>query len=279
MTIADPIRLDRFQQGLVAFITDATGLQNGWAYGEGVYSDTFAGSYVNLTVDSGPTLAIPHARGTSIQPVTSIVFTVTAAVVGSLVAIYVNEIPYRVQVGALDTVDTLRTALVAAITADASGQYTATGGVGAGEWTLAPVSFGAIWSVRTVGSMSAVVTSSDELALVTQGSAEVTVSIEVFSKGRTPRTGAWALASKIAVAFQLPDYALVFRDWGFGVGAVGDLLDLSAIAGGKWESRVAFSVDFNLLFSVSRPSGRVTTAAIDAAMSNPLLNSSVEVAL
>lgn len=278
MTITEPIRLNRFQKGLVSVIVDATGLQVGWAYGEGVYTDTFPGSFVNLTIDSGPSLPIYHARGTSIQPVTSIAFTVTAAVVGQLVAIYVNEIPYRVQVGALDTVDTIRAALVAAITVDDSGQYTATSGVG-GAWTLAPDSFGAIWSVRTLGSMSAVVTSSDDLALVTQGSAEVTVSIEVFSKARTPRAGAWALANKIAVALQLPEYALTFRDWGFGVGAFTDLLDLSAIAGGKWESRVAFSVDFNLLFSVSRPIGRITTVEIDSAMTNPLLSSTIEAAL
>ena len=55
------------------------------------------------------------------------------------------------------------------------------------------------------------------------------------------------------------------------------LLDLSAVAGGKWESRVAFTSSINILSSVSRPIGSIDTVDLSSGFSSPVLASNVEV--
>ena len=277
--IPDPIRLDRFETAMVSVLGGASGIQIAFALGQGVYTSTFPGSFANVTVDGPIMIATTGARGFKIQPCASVAFVVTSATLGQLIGCYANDVPFRVQVSALDTVTTIRDALVAAVTANSGGEYTATAGVAAGAWTLAPTSFGSVWSARSFGSMSATVTLEDELALVTQGCAQFTATIETFSKFRTPRAGAMALAVKLVTALQLPDYAAILRDYGVGIGTIGSPVNLSAIAGGAWETRTAFDVAVNLTFSTSRPVGQITTVEVASQISTPLLTSTTEATL
>jgi hypothetical protein len=274
--IPDPVRLDRFQTSMVTVLGGATGCQTAFAYGQGVYTDSFPGSFVNLTVDGPIFPATTGGRAFIIQPCASVAFVVNAAVTGQLVAVYVNEVPFRVQVTGADTVTTIRDALVAAIAADTGGEFTATAGVAGGAWTLTPTSFGSIWSARKLGSMTGTVTLEDELASVTQGTAQFTMTVETFSKARTPRAGAMALAVKATTALQMPIYAGTLRDYGVGIGTIGAPVDLSAIAGGNWETRFAFDVVCNLTFSVSSPVGQITTTELSTSVTNPALSSTIE---
>ena len=69
MTIGNPIRLDRLQRALVYLFGSAGGLtdyQVAWAYGQGVYANTFPRGFVNLTMASGPSIAAPPGRGTCV---------------------------------------------------------------------------------------------------------------------------------------------------------------------------------------------------------------------
>lgn len=270
MTLANPIRLDRFQRGLVAFLVDVCGVQAAWAYGAGS-RETMSDAFVSLTLAAGPTLPIYFARGTSFAPVTSVSFVVTSATSGALVMVQVNDVPYRVQVAPDATTSTIRDALVAQITEDDSGEYSAAAGLAAGQWTLTPATFGAIWQLSTLGAMTATPTISSSLAKLTQGRAVATVALDVFSRSTSPRSGAWALANRIAVGLQLPSVAESFRDWGFGMGVVGPLADLSSIAGASWQSRVRFSVDFNLQFNAVVPIDRIDRVELGADFSQPLL--------
>lgn len=277
MTLSSPIRLDRFERAVKDVLEDATGIQVAWAYGQGVYSSTFGGSFVNLTVSGGPSFPITAGRGVTGYPAESIAYTVDSATVGTLVAVTVNEVPYRHEVESGDTVDTIRDDLVSLITADASGEYTAAAGGGAGEWTLTPVAFGSIWQFDCLGDMTQDPEFSTDLAIMTQGKAQVSVQVEAYSKSRTPRAGAWSIATKLAAALQLPETSLTLRDYGVGIGTIGDLTDLSAIAGGNWESRVAFDVEFNLQFTVVRPVDQISTITVNTSGASPSLTTSVEV--
>jgi hypothetical protein len=271
VTLANPIRLDRFQRGLVAFLADVCGVQAAWAYGAGS-RETMPDAFVNLTLASGPSLPVYFGRGTSFAPVTSVGFVVTSAVVGGLVMVRVNDIPYRVQVSQGATPSTIRDSLVAQITADDSGEYSAAAGLAAGQWTLTPATFGAIWQLASVGAITATPTISSSLAKLTQGRAVASVALDVFSRSTSPRSGAWSIANRIAVGLQLPSVAQTFRDWGFGMGVVGPLADLSSIAGGaSWQSRVRFAVQFNLQFTAVVPIDRIERVEIGAAISPPLL--------
>jgi hypothetical protein len=278
MTILLPINLARFQTALVTVFDDATGAESGWAYGEGVYNSTFAGDFVNLTLTGPMPQATTAARGNAIQPCASVDFTVDSAVEGQLIGVYVNDIPIRHEVTGVDTVETIRDTLVAAVAAIAPDEFTATAGGAAGAWTLEPAYFGGIWSARYFGSMSADVTLEDELAMVTIGTARFSVQVEAFSKGREPSTGAWALASKLMAALQLPEYTQTFADYGVGIGTIGQGVDLTAIAGGSWETRVAFDFAVNLRTVVVRPVDQISTVSLAAAMSTPTLTSTIEAA-
>jgi hypothetical protein len=287
VTLLDPVRLDLLQAVMVAVIQDATGSTARWSYGQGVYDNTVGASFVNLSL-VGPFYPDQSAaRSFTIQPCASVDFTVDAVVTGQLIGVYVNGVPFRVQVTGADTVDTIRDTLVGLIDADQGGAYTATAGVGAGAWTLAPTEFGSIYSVSSFGSMSDDVTLEDELASVTQGTARFVVTIEAFAKSRagsaagtvvsgSPRQSALMLASKISAALQLPDNALTFRDYGVGIGTIGTTTDLSAIACGNWETRAAFDVDVVTRFSVSRPVGQITTIEVASAFTRPTLTATIE---
>lgn len=287
MTLPEVIRIDRLQAAMVAVIQDATGAQAAWSYGQGVYDATFPAQFVNLTA-VGPFYPNQQAaRSFTIQPCESVAFTVDAAVTGQLIGCYVNGTPFRVQVTGADSIAGIRNNLVGQISADTGGAFTATAGVAAGAWTLAPTSFGSIYSVNSFGSMTGVVTLEDGLASVTQGTARFVVTIEAFAKSPagpvpgtvvmgTPRQSALMLAAKISAALQLPDNALLFRDYGVGIGAIGVTTDLSAIAGGNWETRAVFDVDVNMRVSVSRPVGTISTIEVSSTMSAPALTSTVE---
>lgn len=270
MTIGNPIRLDRFQRGLVEFFADVAGLDATWAYQSGLL-ETMPDAFVNLTMVSGPTLPITFGRGTSFAPATSVLFEVTAVDVGSMVSVRVNGLAYRVQVELGATLESIRDALVAAITADDSGEYTAANGVDPAQWVLTPTSFGSVWDFASTGAMTATPTISSSLATLTQGRAVASVAIDVFSRSSSPRAGAWALANRVAVGLALPSVGESFRAWGFGMGAVGPLADLTAIAGAAWQSRVRFPVSFNLQFSVAVPVARIERVEIGAGVTQPLL--------
>ena len=85
------------------------------------------------------------------------------------------------------------------------------------------------------------------------------------------------MATKLSQLLLLPEAAHVLNDHGLGFIDSTPLLDLSAIAGGKWESRVAFTSSINILSSVSRPIGSIDTVDLSSGFSSPVLASNVEV--
>lgn len=276
MTIVAPTNFARFQTALVQVLDDATGTRSSWSYQGGVYNSTYGAQFVGLTLSGPMPKATTAARGFTINPCESIAFTVTAATEGQLIGLYVNEIPIRHTVTGADTITTIRNTLVTAAAAASTDEFTAAAGVAAGAWTLTPAYFGGIWSARMFGSMTGTVTLEDELALVTMGTTRYSIEVQAFSKGRDPSTGAWALAAKLQAALQLPENTATFKDYGVGIGRIGDGVDLSAISGGYWETRVAFDVEVNLRSVVVRPVGQITTTEVAAAFTSPSLSETIE---
>ena len=276
MSFPSPVNLARFQTGLCAVLDEATGASSAFAYGEGVYNSTFGANYINLTLTGPAPKATTAARAFTFLPCESVTFTVTEAIEGQLIGLYVNEMPIRHTVTGADTPETIRDTLVTAIAEAAPEWFTADDGGAVDEFTLSPVFFGGIWSASKFGSLTAVVTLEDDLAAATMASRGYSVQIEAFSTGRDPSTGAWALVDKITAALELPENALTFRDYGFGIGQIGIGVDLSAISGGYWNTRVAFDLDVNLQSVVVRPVDRITSVTGAAAFTVPSISSTIE---
>jgi hypothetical protein len=83
------------------------------------------------------------------------------------------------------------------------------------------------------------------------------VNVQAYSKGREPRTGAWALLQRALGAVQSEDYVSTMRQFGVGVWTKGVVSDLSAIAGAHWETRASFDLSIAAKAVWVRPVDRV----------------------
>lgn len=241
------IRLDRFQTALVEVLDDALGanVNVGWSYGEALWDSNFpTGDAVNLTMVNGPSFHNQSAaRGIVFIPPTVVTITVDTATTGVRYILTINEFDYFYDAVVIDTVDTIRGDLVAQVNLDSESPYTAATAVPAGEFTVTPDTTGSIWQMSLSSLMTGVPTLNTQAVLKTTGTRRFTVALGCFSKGRSPRQGAWDIVARCQAALTSPTYAQVFDRYGVGVWGKGPAVDLSDLAGGHWESRVSFDVD------------------------------------
>lgn len=248
MTIASPIRLDRLQKALIEVLEDALGstVEVGWAYGEGLWNDNFpSGNAVNLTMISGPNFHNQNCvRGEVFLPPTTVNVKVDSATAYERYIIEINEYYYYHDATALDTVTTIRDALVALIVADTESPFTAAPAVPVDELTVTPDAVGSIWQMAVSNQMTGTPTLSSQAVLKVQDTRRFTIALGCFSKERFPRSGAWDIVARCQAALTSPQYLEVFNQYGVAVWGKSPATDLSDIAGGHWESRVNFDVDF-----------------------------------
>jgi hypothetical protein len=263
MSLPLPIRLDRLQEALQIILTDALDTAGGgpevlWGYSEAVWEGVPDSGLVLLTMVGGPQPFIRSgARGTILNAATSIVVTVDSVEVGKRYIIRLNGFDYRTDAVAGDTVTTIRDRLRAAIEADDLETATATD-AGADSITLTADFLGGLRSLQLVGALSSSGLVLDgESVLVTEGAQVMLTSIQAFSKGREPRNGAWATISRVMAVFQSEDYVETLRRFGVGVWTKGAATDLSAIAGGHWESRVSYDLTLAAKAIWVRPVARI----------------------
>ena len=275
MTILSPIRLDRFQRALVEVLDGALGADAsvGWAYGEALWDDNFpTGNLVNLTLVQGPTFHTKDgAAGSVLIPPTVVGLVVDVATVGVRYVTVINDYSYFYDAIALDTVDDIRTGLVAAIVADTESPYTAAATGAPGGYTVTPDATGSIWQMSVSVLQTATPTLNTQAVLKVQGTRRMSVAVGCFSKGRSPRTGAWDIAARCQAAFTSPQYAQTFSRYGVGVWGKGPAVDLSDLAGGHWESRVSFDVDFAMQSTHTEAVGQVETIHTTLNIADPAL--------
>lgn len=248
---APPLRLDRLQQGLFEtlgsalssrYTTDPPTLS--WAYGEQSFESTSGGGLISLSVLAGPTpLLRTQARGRTIHDTTSIEVVVDAAVAG-VYAVTLNCYVYRYTADGTETVEEIRDALLASITAgEATYGSVAPSAVGTDTILLTSTQTAGLWQLSISGPlMIQNRVDSGQIATLTEGQTEVVVNIQCFSKGRQPRDGAWDLTQTIMSALQTPSIAQELNLWGVGLGNKGNPIDISATTGGHWSTRTTFDV-------------------------------------
>lgn len=246
MSMPVTLRLDRLQEALVGVLDAAVGAdaEVGWAYGEALWGSNFPSAQcVNLTMLGGPTQFIRnHARGSAVRLPTSLLLTVDSASAGVRYRIQINDFTYFHDALLADSVTDIRDALLGWIQGDTESPYTAAAS-GIDGITVTPAYAGAVWQTAVSQLISADVTG-DDAYLVTRGTRTMAVSMGCFSRGRSPRDGAWALASRVESAFERQTHADFLAAYGVGVWGKGPAVDLSTVDNGHWLSRVQFDVTF-----------------------------------
>lgn len=258
--IVTPLRLDRVQLALVSILDEACNpLGAHWGYTEPTREQLPEG-YVTLTMADGPgPFHRQGKRGTELTPIDTVTIVVDSVEVGKRYGIELNGFNYFTDGVGGDTVDTIRDRLVAAIVADTEETASAAAG-GAGEVDLSANFLGGIRWLSIYGALSStnLVRAADSV-LVVDGTQTMLVNIQAYHKQREPRNGAWALIQQCVAALQSEDLVERLRRYGVGVWDKAQPLDLSAIAGGHWESRASMDVTLAARASWVRPVSTIET--------------------
>lgn len=250
--IITPVRLDRLQSTLISVLDEATGLTCSWGQTHRQRGDT-SGAFVSCEIVNGPGAFVRNrARGRTLRAISTVDLTVGAPTVGGRVGFYLNSHLYYHDVVLADTPSTVRDALVALVGAD---EYeTASAAAGApGVLTLTADFLGGIRQLSVLSGIDAGTPTYGGNVLVAEGTQTILVSIGCFSKSRSPRNGAHSIAAAALAGLQSTDLTLRFAAEGIGVRGKSQPRDLGVIAGGRWESRVSFDVEFALASVWTRP--------------------------
>lgn len=272
MTIWNPARLDLLQRELWAVVGAAVApAQCVWGLDEGVWETYSPDGVVSLRVLSGPGPIVRQgARGRIQQRVEFVEVEVINANTDERVGFVVNDHAYFYDVQGGDTPTNVRDALQALVDADA--QYS-----GLTTTTSAPATLrvypgqSEIWqfSFTPGGSLFAIQLDAEDSILVASGTQEIEIEIQAFSKGRELREGAGVLIQQALAALQSIPEAFQLRDAGVAIRGKAQPLDLSAVAGGHWESRSAVTVTFALRATWTRPVDRIETLNVAHTFANP----------
>lgn len=272
MSIVLPLRLDRLQEALVTVLDDAlpSDVTVAWAYGEGLWESNFPTAQAcNLTMVGGPSYHNrSHARGTLTTVPTSVLFTVDVAASGARYVVELNDFAYRYDASGGDTVTDVRDALETLIAADDQSPYSVAPS-GADSLVVTPTTVGDLWQASVSQRISATPTLSSEYYLLTRGTRVFTVAVGLFSRGRAPRNGAWALTAQAEAAFEAEEYARLLSDFGVGVWGKGPATDLSELDNGHWLSRVQFDVTLAMQSVFTRQVSVIDDVDLTLTLSDP----------
>ncbi len=217
-----------------------------WSFGsptgEQIKKDT-----ILLKVSSGPyTTNQGRVRPSTFIPPTSLTLTVESATDGKRYWINLNGYYYVYDAVALDTVDSIRLALVNLIESDPYNGITATATLNPGELTLTPDSFGGIWYCST--NLAATdVALSDTAALWTRGESALVVNVQAYSKKLALWEGALALLNKVQDVVQRQSTVAAFYQQGVSFTSRGVVTDITALSGPNWESRATLDLGITML--------------------------------
>jgi hypothetical protein len=265
------VRLDRLQQGLFDALAGVTDVVT-WVRGE---QPRDPGGLLSLSLTAGPIPGLrQRARGRLLLPADSITVRVTAATNGNRVVVRLNGFDYRHDVGAGESVTDVRNALLAAILLGEAGAVTpATNGADGVD--LVADFLGGLRSLTLHGDLSSeAAVFSDDGVLETIGTVTHTVTLQAFSQQRYPRNGAHAIIDAALDRLQRRSVVDELCRYGVALWDTGAAIDLSAIAGGHWESRVAVDVTVATRTVSVEPVDQIETLTADITISGETVSAS-----
>lgn len=267
-------RLDLLQLGLVEFLGDVTGEQVSWGYAQ-PSQDQQPSNYVTCTLIGGPSQSgSGSAFGQAIYAPTSIALEIDAIGTDRYGA-QINGRAYVYDALITDTLDDIADGVLASMAADVDALFSA---VAAGSIvTITPSSAGSIWSYESIGPATITATLASSATLVTASRRVCQLRVEAFSRSRSPRSGAWAVIAKAMAGLQSPTATLALAGYGVACWAVGEPVDLTAVDGGFFESRVAFDLYVTIASVSTEPVDRIDTVELGLRLLEPTHTSTIEI--
>lgn len=255
--IVQPLPLHRLQRGLETIMANALGpdVTILWTYGS-LPRQVSKPDLLAMQMIAGPSEHNRNARrGVIRKDVTVVTLTVGApVVVGTLYGLRINRFDYFHEAAGGEDISDIRDAIVALIVAEQDPTLVGAATGNPGQLTISQTGAGSIYALRTVGPWVVdSVADSGGCVLLTDGTRIMDVSIQAFSKGKSPRDGAWSVSEIAREALVAPDLVDILLAEGVGVWSKGPAADLSAISGDNWESRVSFTARFAMRGTFARP--------------------------
>lgn len=245
--IVAPVRFDRMRRALFAALSDAlgAGVTLKWSR-DSVQRDLTMPAMVVLSPMGGLAGEAERSGGRIALSPDSVSYTLDSVAVGERHSLYLNDYAYRHDVAALETIEDVRDALLAQISADAASPYTAVA-VGTDEIVVTATPAGSIWETHAMpASRWTVVQGVTQAVIVTQRQVTQRISIGCYSKSTTAEGGALSLAAIVRAALRMHAYQEDLDNAGVSLMARSPVVDLSAIAGAAWETRCSFDLDVGL---------------------------------
>jgi len=237
------VRLDRLQtalfQALGSVAPDVL-----WTYGQPP-REQISSDLLTLSLTTGPSLNLRRSRrGYVLQPATSVVVRVTAATVGVRNVLRLNGFDYYRDTIGGDTLTTIRDAMLLDV---AAGEPVVTAAAdGADGILLTAPTLGDIRTLQLLGDLGndapVFPAAPADSVLVTEGHSLHLVTVQGFSKQREPFNGAWSLCDAALDILQSDAGVELLNRYDLGLLNKGPVVNLSAIAGGNWETRAAFDL-------------------------------------
>lgn len=251
MGIFTPIRLDRLQTVLVNEFTRALELEGGppevhWALTEPSHAQLPI-SVVALRMIGPPSPFLQsRKRATLLNPKVSIDLTVSGVVVGARYAVILNDFSYATDAEGGDTVTTIRDRLLALISDDLIEPVTPSTLGGDGLRLTADFN-GSMRALDLKGPLTAAApVVSDQSVGVVSGTNVLLVNVQAYSKNQEPFNGAPMLTQILYSALQTESYVNALYANGVAVQNKGTSTDLSAVIGGRWETRSSFDLTLTM---------------------------------
>lgn len=261
-SIVSPCRLDMMQRAIFGVLSEACApAQVAWGYGEQTF-ESFPSEFISLQL-TGPTAGLrQHRQGRALTPIASVVARVATTSELVRLVITVNGVEYFEDPQPGDTLSTIRDRFLAQLQTF-EGAHLTLSADGADGIRLTANFPGALYSLQLgQGWTFDGLAPSGTCVLLTEATREYSLNVGCFSKGREPRNGAWDLSARALAAFEAEDLGYELDRVGVGLRARGPSVDLSAIAGAHWESRVAFPIDLYQRSRFVREVGEISGAEI-----------------
>lgn len=276
-----PVRLDRLQVGLVAWVRACVPTATVCWSKTGMPNEAGSAQQITLRMLTGPDDEELGGSSCSraVLPLSAIWRVLPAALdaEGASVALAASGLRWETTIGADPTLESIRDAMLAAITAGEvegesliSATFTAIDldpddeedDIDGGEILIEAITLGDLYKVAALSTDPGLV----ELEVVTQQAGSVTttdvrtlVEVQAWTRDVTPRGGASSVLSPIKMRGKAPAAKDVLDRFGLALTGGGPerIINLDALSGPRWASRAAFSLYVSQIAIHAEPQGAI----------------------
>lgn len=233
------VRLPFLERGLRSCLVGVADVVS-WARGHNARG---AGSLLSMRL-MGPPRSLARHGGKSRARSSSATITIDDAPEGTRTVIQLDAYRYVRDVPASSSVTAERDALLALLVAGESDRMTVAAS-GSDAITLTPLTISSLWELKVSAELSATVAHSGAVRL-DQRQEEAALAIETFARGPHLADSAHAVLSDALNRTVEHDRMLELAELGIAVTGWTPPVDISAVAGGTWETRASALVSLNL---------------------------------